>query len=64
MSCGAIINGRDSRAEACETAATRTDGASLDVEEAHVLTIDDGRITNLWDLPDDPEAHDRFFDGV
>ncbi len=44
--------------------ATRTDGASLDVEVAHVLTFDpDGRITNLWDLPEDPEAHDRFFDG-
>jgi uncharacterized protein len=45
--------------------ATRSDGAKLDVEEAHVLTFDpDGRITNLWDLPEDPEAHDRFFDGV
>ena len=44
--------------------ATRTDGAMLDVEEAHVLTFDnDGKITNLWDLPADPEAHDRFFDG-
>lgn len=44
--------------------ASRPDGASLDLEEAHVITFDpDGRITNLWDLPDDPEAHDRFFDG-
>ena len=44
--------------------ATRNDGATLDIEEAHVLTIDpDGKITNLWDLPADPEAHDRFFDG-
>jgi len=44
--------------------ATRTDGAALDVEEAHVLTFDaDGKITNLWDLPTDPEVHDRFFDG-
>jgi uncharacterized protein len=44
--------------------ASRTDGASLDIEEAHVLTFDpDGRITNLWDLPEDPEVHDRFFDG-
>jgi ketosteroid isomerase-like protein len=44
--------------------ATRTDGATLDVEEAHVLTFDaDGKITNLWDLPTDPEVHDRFFDG-
>ena len=44
--------------------ANRTDGATLDNEEAHVLTIDAaGKITNLWDLPVDPEKHDRFFDG-
>jgi hypothetical protein len=34
------------------------------MEEAHVLTIRaDGKVTNLWDLPSDPEVHDRFFDG-
>jgi ketosteroid isomerase-like protein len=45
--------------------ATRTDGKTLDVEEAHLITFDgDGRITNLWDLPVDPQAHDDFFDGV
>jgi ketosteroid isomerase-like protein len=44
--------------------ASRPDGATLDVNEVHVLAInDDGQITDLWDLPDDPEAHDRFFDG-
>lgn len=44
--------------------ATRTDGATLAIDEVHVLTIDpDGKITNLWDLPADPEAHDKFFDG-
>ena len=44
--------------------ASRPDGATLDVEEAHVITINPaGQITNLWDLPTDPEAHDRFFDG-
>ena len=44
--------------------ATRADGAKLDVNESHVLAFDDeGRITDFWDLPDDPEAHDRFFDG-
>jgi uncharacterized protein len=44
--------------------ASRPDGAKLDVNEVHVLAIDsDGRITDLWDLPSDPEAHDRFFDG-
>ena len=44
--------------------ASRPDGATLDVEEVHVLAIDDeGRITDLWDLPSDPETHERFFDG-
>jgi uncharacterized protein len=44
--------------------ASRPDGATLDVEEVHVLAIDgEGRITDLWDLPRDPETHDRFFDG-
>ena len=44
--------------------ASRPDGATLDIDEVHVLAIDNGgRITDLWDLPSDPEAHDRFFDG-
>jgi hypothetical protein len=44
--------------------ASRPDGATLDVEEVHVLGVDrEGRITELTDLPTDPEAHDRFFDG-
>jgi ketosteroid isomerase-like protein len=48
-----------------ETATRAADGAALDVEEAHVITFDaDGKITNLWDLPVDADAHDRFFDGV
>jgi hypothetical protein len=34
------------------------------MDEVHVLGIDtEGRITDLWDLPSDPDAHDRFFDG-
>ena len=44
--------------------ASRPDGATLDIDEVHVLGIDaQGRITDLWDLPTDPETHDRFFDG-
>ncbi len=44
--------------------AIRTDGATLAVDEVHVLTIDsDGKITNLWDLPADADVHDSFFDG-
>jgi ketosteroid isomerase-like protein len=44
--------------------ASRPDGATLDVEEVHVLGINgEGQITELTDLPNDPDAHDRFFDG-
>ena len=44
--------------------ATRNDGATLDIDEVHVLKIDgDGKITDLWDLPTDPDVHDGFFDG-
>jgi ketosteroid isomerase-like protein len=43
--------------------ATRNDGATLDMEESHVLAIRDGKVTDLWDVPTDSEAHDRFFDG-
>jgi uncharacterized protein len=43
--------------------ATRNDGATLDMEESHVLAIRDGKITDLWDVPTDAEVHDRFFDG-
>lgn len=45
--------------------ASRPDGATLDVTEVHVLGLNgEGRITQIWDIPDDPEAHDRFFDGL
>ena len=44
--------------------ASRPDGATLDVDEVHLLSFDhEGRITDLWDLPNDPVSHDRFFDG-
>jgi ketosteroid isomerase-like protein len=44
--------------------ATRPDGATLDVDEAHVIKVDaDGKITDLWDLQTEPDVHDRFFDG-
>ena len=47
-----------------ETASRTADGATLDVDETHVLKLDgEGRITDLWDIPADPEAHDNFFDG-
>ena len=43
--------------------ATRTDGATLDMDEVHVLHLDGGKITDLWDLPTDIAVHDAFFDG-
>jgi uncharacterized protein len=44
--------------------ASRPDGATLDIDEVHIIAFDgEGRISDLWDLPSDPEAHDRFFDG-
>jgi len=43
--------------------ASRPDGASLDLDEVHVLSLRDGKVTDLWDLPEDPQAHDDFFDG-
>jgi ketosteroid isomerase-like protein len=43
--------------------ASRPDGASLDVNEVHVLRLRNGKVLDLWDLPDDIQAHDDFFDG-
>ncbi len=43
--------------------ASRPDGASLSVDEAHVLNLRDGQVTDLWDVPEDVQAHDDFFDG-
>jgi hypothetical protein len=43
--------------------ATRNDGATLDMEESHVLSLSGAKVTHLWDVPTDAEAHDRFFDG-
>ena len=43
--------------------ASRPDGATLDVDEVHVLRLRDGKVVDLWDLPEDIQAHDDFFDG-
>ena len=44
--------------------ATPTHRAPHDNEEAHRPTINrDGKITDFWDVPTDPDVHDRFFDG-
>lgn len=50
--------------EALRETACRPDGATVDVDEVHVLGFDsEGRVPDLWDLPSDAETHDRFFDG-
>jgi ketosteroid isomerase-like protein len=43
--------------------ASRPDGASIDIDEVHVLGLRDGKVTDLWDLPTDAQVHDDFFDG-
>jgi hypothetical protein len=60
-------NGTDLRsgpaAVVLHEAASRPDGASIAVNEVHVLRLRDGKVLDLWDLPDDKQAHDDFFDG-
>ena len=43
--------------------ASRPDGASIAVDEVHILRLRDRRLLDLWDLPEDIQAHDDFFDG-
>ena len=33
--------------------ATRPDGTSIDMDEVHVLRLHDGKVLDLWDLPED-----------
>jgi ketosteroid isomerase-like protein len=44
-----------------ETATRARDGASLEMDEAHVFHLRDGKVVEFWDLPDDPPVHDGFF---
>ena len=43
--------------------ASRPDGASIAMDEVHILRLRDGKVLDLWDLPEDIQAHDNFFDG-
>ena len=43
--------------------ASRPDGASIAMDEVHVLRLGAGKVLDLWDLPRDIQAHDDFFDG-
>lgn len=43
--------------------ASRPDGATLDLEGAHLLAFDsEGRLHDLWDIPSDREAQSEFFE--
>jgi hypothetical protein len=45
-----------------ETATRASDGARLDVREAHVFHLDpDARATDWWNIHADPEAYESFF---
>jgi len=43
--------------------ASRPDGASIALDEVHILRLRDGKVFDLRDLPEDIQAHDNFFDG-
>ena len=43
--------------------ASRPDGASISLDEVHILRLRDGKVVDLWDLAEDIQAHDDFFDG-
>lgn len=44
-----------------ENATRARDGADLDMDEAHVFHVRDGKVVEFWDVPDDPTVHDAFF---
>ena len=43
--------------------ASRADGASIALDEVHILRMRDGKVVDLWDVPEDVQAHNDFFDG-
>ena len=42
--------------------ASRPDGASIELDEVHVLRLREGKVLELWDLPEHIQAHDNFLD--
>jgi ketosteroid isomerase-like protein len=60
----AIYADDDHAAVLIHETASRPDGASLDVDEVHILRLRDGKVLDLWDVPDDIQAHRAFFDGM
>jgi ketosteroid isomerase-like protein len=43
--------------------ASRPDGASITLDEVHILRLRDGKVLDLWDVPEDIQTHDDFFAG-
>jgi uncharacterized protein len=43
--------------------ASRPDGASISMDEVHILRLRDGKVIDLWDVPEDVQTHDDFFSG-
>lgn len=58
-----IFANDDHAAVVIRETASRPDGATLALDEVHVLRLRDGKVQDLWDLPEDIPAHDAFFDG-
>ena len=59
----AIYADDDHAAVVLHETASRPDGASIALDEVHILRLRDGKVLDLWDLPEDIQAHDNFFDG-
>ena len=59
----AIYADDDHAAVVIRETASRPDGATLAVDEVHILRLRDGKVLDLWDVPDDIQAHRAFFDG-
>jgi uncharacterized protein len=50
----------DHAAVVLQETASRPDGASIALDEVHILRLRDGKVVDLWDLPEDIQAHDHF----
>lgn len=47
-----------------ETATRASDGATLDIDEVHLVTLTpEGTVADFWDVPSDADVHDAFFGG-
>lgn len=57
-----FADGHHAVANVRETATRASDGARLDMREAHVFHLNaEGQAVAFWDVPADPEEHAAFF---